>query len=142
MSEHKTQPTGADPHAFVTAIEHPTRRADAQALLELMERVTGWQPRMWGPSIVGFGRYHYRYDSGREGDSLAVGFSHRKASLVIYLRPGYNDFTRERAALGKHKMGKSCVYVTRLADIDLTVLEQMIRSGLASLREQYEVFAD
>ncbi len=102
-------------------------------LLDLFQRVTGYQPTMWGPSIIGYGRYHYRYQSGREGDFLATGFSPRKANLSIYIMPGYQDYAEILGRLGKHKLGKSCLYVNKLADIDLEVLAELIRSGLQDL---------
>ena len=140
MAENTTKPTDVDPAAFVAAVEHPTRRADAEVLLELMGRVTGYPPKMWGPTIVGFGRYHYRYDSGREGDFLITGFSPRKANLVVYLLPGYDDLGDELAVLGKHRMGKSCLYINKLADVDLAVLERMVERSVARMRAEYETF--
>ena len=139
MSENKTKPTAVDPRDFVAAIEHPARRADAEALLELFGRVTGWQPRMWGPTIIGYGSYRYRYDSGREGETAATGFSPRKASLVLYVVPGYDDLGDELAALGKHRIGKSCLYVNRLADVKLEALERIVERGLSTLRAQHDV---
>lgn len=140
MASDTTQPTDVDPIEFVAAVEHPTRRADAEALLDLMERVTGWQPRMWGPTIVGYGRYHYRYESGREGDLMVTGFSPRKANLVLYVLPGYDELGDVLAELGKHRIGKSCLYVNKLADVDVSVLEHIIRRGVESMRERYDVF--
>lgn len=139
MAENKTRATGADVAAFLDAVEHPTRRADALALDALFRDVTGWQPRMWGGSIVGYGQYHYRYDSGREGDFLATGFSPRKANLSIYIMPGYTDFGAILADLGKHKIGKSCLYVNKLADIDTGVLRRLIRAGLDDLTARWPV---
>lgn len=140
MASNATRPTEVDPVDFVAAVEHPTRRADAQTLLELMQRVTGCRPTMWGPSIIGFGRYHYRYDSGREGDFMMTGFSPRKASLVVYVLPGYDEIGEQLARLGKHKTGKSCLYITKLADVDLAVLEEIVTDGVARMRERYETF--
>lgn len=128
---NKTVPTEIDPADFVAAVEHDVRRADAEVLLELMERVTGCPPKMWGPSIIGYDQYHYVYESGREGDFLKVGFSPRKANMVLYLLPGYDDAGEMLGRLGKHKIGKSCLYVNKLADIDLAVLEELIVSALA-----------
>ncbi|MGA8850749.1 MAG: DUF1801 domain-containing protein [Aeromicrobium sp.] len=140
MADHdnKTQITAVDPHDFVAAVEHPTRRADAEVLLELMARVTGCPPRMWGPTMIGFGRYHYRYESGREGDFLMTGFSPRKASLVVYILPGYDDIADDLARLGKHEIGKSCLYINKLVDIDLDVLEKIIVESVARMRADYE----
>ncbi len=141
MADNATAPTDVDPRAFIASVEHPTRRADAEVLLEMMERVTGCEARMWGPSIVGFGSYHYRYDSGREGNHLLTGFSPRKANLVLYVMPGYDDLGDTLADLGKHRIGKSCLYVNKLADVDLAVLESIVADGVAKMREQYETSA-
>jgi hypothetical protein len=138
VAENKTRATEVDPADFIAAVDHPTRRADAMVLLELMRRVTGCEPTMWGPSIVGFGRYHYRYESGREGDSPITGFSPRKANLVVYVMPGYDDHSAILARLGKHRIGKSCLYINKLADVDLTVLEELVAAGVASVRAQYD----
>jgi hypothetical protein len=136
-SENKTKPTDDDVEAFLAGVEPPRRREDSLAVLELMKRVTGWEPRMWGPSIVGFGQYHYRYDSGREGDSLRVGFSPRKASLVLYIMPGFGRYEDLMSRLGKHKTGKSCLYVNKLADVDLAVLEQLVVASLEHMAAKY-----
>lgn len=141
MAENETQPTNADVTAFLNAVEHPTRRVDALALDAMFQNITGWQPRLWGPSIIGYGQYHYRYASGREGNFLATGFSPRKASLSVYIMPGYQDYSGILARLGKHKTGKSCLYINKLADIDLDVLEELIRAGLADLKRIYPVSA-
>lgn len=138
-AKNKTQPTRADVRAFLDAVDHPVRRADAQALDTIFREVTGWTPRMWGASIVGYGQYHYVYDSGREGDFLATGFSPRKANLSIYIMPGYQDYADILARLGKHKLGKACLYVTRLDQIDRNVLRELIATGLADLSARYAV---
>jgi hypothetical protein len=137
MAENKTRATTMDPAAFIQSIDHPTRRADGVGLLELMTKITGWDATMWGPSIIGFGSYHYKYDSGREGDFLRTGFSVRKANLVIYIMPGYSDFGEILGRIGKYKMGKSCLYINKLADIDLTVLEELVRAGLDDMAKKY-----
>jgi hypothetical protein len=141
MSENKTKVTGKDVDAFIASVPHPTRAADAQELDRLFRQTTGWLPRMWGPSIIGYGQYHYTYDSGRSGDFLATGFSPRKSSLSVYIMPGYADFGPILARLGKHKIGKSCLTINKLADIDLDVLEQLIRAGLADLGNRWPVSA-
>ena len=138
-AQNKTRITDVDPAAFIAGVEHPTRRADAEVLDKLFRRLTGFAPRMWGPSIVGYGQYHYRYASGREGDFLATGFSPRKANLSIYILPGYADFGSILARLGKHKTGRSCLYVNKLADIDMNVLEDLIRAGLRDLAAHWPV---
>jgi hypothetical protein len=139
QSPNKTVPTEADVAAFLASVEHPGRRADAQRLDALFREVTGWQPRLWGGSLIGYGRYHYVYASGREGDFLATGFAPRKANLSIHILPGYQDHSAILARLGKHKTGKSCLYVTRLSDIDLAVLAELIRTGLDDLAARYPV---
>jgi hypothetical protein len=137
MSTNKTQPTQIDPRDFIESVEHPVRRQDALTLLDRMTRITGEEPKMWGPSIIGFGRYHYKYESGREGDFMRTGFSPRKANLVVYIMPGYTDFSPILVRLGKHKLGKSCLYLNKLADVDLDVLEELIRAGLADMAKKY-----
>lgn len=134
---NKTVATDASVEAYLDAIEDEGRRADCDVLVEMLGRLSGESPRMWGPSIVGFGEYHYRYDSGREGDFMRVGFSNRKANLTIYIMPGYGDFSDELSRLGKHKTGKSCLYVKRLSDVDMEVLEEMVSKGLRIMDEKY-----
>lgn len=139
MAQNKTQPTTVDVDAFLSAVEPERRREDGQALNALFKRVTGWAPVMWGPSMIGYGSYHYRYDSGREGESLATGFSPRKANLSIYIMPGYADYSAILERLGKHKTGKSCLYVNRLSDVDLDVLGELIQAGLDDLGRKWPV---
>lgn len=139
MSTNKTQPTPVEPADFIASVDHEGRRADAETLLALFERITGWNAKMWGPSLIGFGEYHYKYDSGREGDFLATGFSPRKANMSVYILPGYEDYEDILSRLGKHKMGKSCLYINKLADVDLDVLEELIKAGLADLSKKYPV---
>lgn len=140
---NKTQPTNQSVAAFIAAVDHPVRRADANALLAIYADITGMEPQMWGPSIIGYGSYHYRYASGREGDMCRAGFSPRKANLSLYLMGGYcNPDTQPRvdalrARLGKHKVGASCLYITKLADIDLDALEQLIALDLAWMDQTY-----
>ena len=141
MTANKTRITAVSVDEFILQIDHPTRRADAQVLNDLFKKVTGWTPKMWEPTIIGYGQYHYIYDSGREGDSLATGFSPRKAALSVYVLPGYQDFSAILDRLGKYKIGKSCLYINKLADIDLAVLEELIRAGLADLDRKWPVIA-
>ncbi|MEO9969323.1 MAG: DUF1801 domain-containing protein [Hyphomonadaceae bacterium] len=136
--ENKTTATDVKPSDFVAAVEHPVRRADAEELLALFARVTGMSPKMWGPTLIGYGQYHYKYESGREGDMLMTGFSPRKANLVLYIMPGYQDLSEMLARLGKHKLGKSCLYINKLTDVDIDVLEEIVRFGLDYVRENYE----
>ena len=142
MAENKTQITDVDPSDFITTVENPTRRADAEVMLDLMSKVTGCEPKMWGPSIIGFGRYRYRYDSGREGEFMLTGFSPRKANLVIYTMPGYDKMDEQLAELGKHRLGKSCLYVNKLTDVDLDVLEKIVTDGVATMRAKHEILDD
>lgn len=137
MSENKTKPTEIAPADFIATVEHPTRRSDAETLLELMGKVTGWEPKMWGPAIIGFGEYHYKYESGREGDFMRTGFSPRKQNMVVYIMPGYTNFDPILDRLGKHKKGKSCLYINKLADVDLAVLEELIQAGLDDMAKKY-----
>ena len=133
MEPNKTVPTEVDVAAFLDAVEHPVRRRDAQTLTGLMNRVTGEQPRMWGPTIVGFGTYHYRYPSGREGDMAAAGFSPRKAATTIYLPDGFEAYTELLGALGQHTTGRGCLYVKDLETVDLAVLEEIVRRSYATV---------
>lgn len=139
MSPNKTQPEKLPVEAFLASIEPETRREEARQLDALFRKVTGFEPVMWGPSIIGYGRYHYRYDSGREGDFLATGFSPRKAQHSVYILPGYADYSEILSRLGKHSTGKSCLYVKRLSDIDMDVLAELIVAGLKDLDAQWKV---
>ena len=125
MSDTKTRPTDQDVLDFLHQVEHKTRREDSFTLLEMMQVLTGEEAVMWG-SIVGFGSYHYKYESGREGDMPLVGFSPRKQNMTLYIMPGFEAYEDMLAGLGKHKIGKSCLYVNKLADVDEAVLRQLI----------------
>ncbi|MDR7160386.1 DUF1801 domain-containing protein [Arthrobacter sp. BE255] len=129
MAENKTQATGASVDEFLAAVEHPIRHSDGLRLLELMTEVTGEKAQMWGPTIVGFGRYHYKYETGREGDSAAVGFSPRKASLSLYGLIYSPEAEALLPKLGKHKTGAGCLYVNKLEDVDEALLAELIRAG-------------
>ncbi|MCW4461665.1 DUF1801 domain-containing protein [Sphingomonas sp. BT-65] len=137
MAEIKTKPTEISAAEFIDAVENPIRREEAKAVCAMMERVTGEPPRMWGPSIVGFGSYHYKYDSGHEGTMCRLGFSPRKAQLVLYVLTGAAGEDQQLAKLGKHKTGKSCLYINKLAEVDMAVLEDMVRDTLAYMDEKY-----
>ncbi len=139
MSGNKTKATSASVAAFIKAVENPVRQKDARTIKALMDRVTGWRAKMWGPSIVGYGQYHYRYDSGREGDFFVTGFAPRKANLVVYIMPGYVDYGPLMAKLGKYKTGKSCLYINRLEDVDLKVLERLVAKSVAYMKKKYKV---
>lgn len=135
MPANKTAPTPVDPHEFISAVAHPTRRADAQALLGMMEEVSGRPATMWGPSIVGFGTYHYKYDSGREGEAAAIGFSPRSTSLALYGLTIAPESAELLARLGKHKRGAACLYVNKLADIDFDILTELTTNGYRHMTE-------
>lgn len=133
MSQNKTQPTDSDVDAFLAQVQADRRREDGYRLNQLFKDVTGWEPQMWGPTRIGFGSDHYRYESGREGNALAIGFSPRKANQVLHIMPGYQDFGEILYRLGKHKLGKACLYIKKLDDVDLDVVAEIIRAGLDDL---------
>ena len=141
-SENKTKLTNGSVDDFLTSVEHPVRRADGLQLREIFDHITGFEPKMWGPTIVGYGRYHYKYESGREGDFLVTGFSPRKANLSLYIMPGYSDHSKILERLGKHKTGRACLYINKLADIDLEVLKELIQAGLDDMHARYEVLPE
>ncbi|HEX6203900.1 MAG TPA: DUF1801 domain-containing protein [Thermoanaerobaculia bacterium] len=136
MSDLKTQPTAASVDDFLAALP-AERRADCETLLSLLGRATGEPPRMWGPSIVGFGSYHYRYASGREGDWFLAGFSPRKKDLTVYVMAGFDGFEELLGRLGRHRLGKSCLYLRSLADVDLGVLEEMVGRSAREVARRY-----
>jgi hypothetical protein len=131
MADNKTKPTKISVAEFIDGLTDQSRRAEAKALVKLMQNAAGEKPKMWGPSIVGFGSYHYTYDSGREGDMPVVAFSPRKAATVLY---GLSDSKSLLAKLGKHTTGKGCVYIKKLADVDEKVLEAMVAKSVAARR--------
>jgi hypothetical protein len=134
MAENKTKPTPMSVPAFLDACADEAQRADAKTLASLMQKVTGDQPSMWGPSIVGFGSYHYAYESGREGDMPIVGFSPRKTANVLYGAIGFDGAEVLLAKLGKHTTGKGCLYIKKLADVDVKVLETLLEMAVAATR--------
>jgi hypothetical protein len=129
MAELKTKPGDDSVEAFLNSVEDDQKREDAFALLTLMKEVTGEEPTMWGDSIVGFGSYHYRYASGREGDWFLTGFSPRKRNLSLYIMAGFDEYDDLLAKLGKFKTGKSCLYLKRLEDVDVEVLRELVRQS-------------
>lgn len=137
MAEAKTKATTISVAAYLDAIEHEGRRKDCSRLVALMQRATGHAPVMWGTSIVGFGHYHYTYASGREGDSCIVGFSSRKEAISVYLLPGLDGIEPLLAALGPHKAGKGCLYVKRLDDVQIPVLERLLARAVAEAGRRY-----
>ena len=135
--ELKTKATSVSPAAFIDAVADERARKDSRVLVKLMTKVTGEKPKMWGPSIIGFGKYHYKYASGHEGDMCIAGFSPRKGALSIYLAPGMKEAKPLFARLGKHKMGVSCLYVKKLEDIDMAVLEKLVDMSVKYARAKY-----
>jgi hypothetical protein len=136
MAEIKTKPTEVSPAAFIDKVENEQRRKDGHELVSLMKKVTGKSAKMWGPSIVGFDQYHYKYASGHEGDMPITGFSPRKQSLVLYLGPGLED-KKLMSKLGKHKMGKGCLYINKLDDVDRNVLIELVTKSVEKMRKLY-----
>lgn len=133
----KTQPTQDDVTAFLNTITDPQKRLDCDTACSIMTRVTGEQPTLWGTSIVGFGTYHYKYASGREGDWMLTGFSPRKQALTLYIMAGFEKYQELMDQLGTFKTGKSCLYVKRLSDINLDVLEELVRESVRYMKTQY-----
>jgi len=138
MAENKTKQTKVSASKYIAAIGDERKRADAKALAKLLQDVTGEKAAMWGPSIVGFGSYHYKYDSGREGDMPLIGFSPRKPATVLYGATGFDGADSLLAKLGKHSMGKGCLYIKNLADIDPAVLKKLLTKAVAAKRAQYQ----
>ena len=134
MAQNQTQPTKVSVAAFIDALTDETRKADAKVLIKLMQGATGEKPAMWGPSIIGFGSRHYKYESGREGDTPIVGFSPRKAATVLYSTIGFSGSDAFLARLGKHSTGKGCLYIKKLADVDQKVLAEMVVKSVAATR--------
>lgn len=135
MAELKTKQTNKSVAAFIKGISDPDRRKDCETVAALMKNVTKSEPKMWGESIVGFGVYHYKYASGQEGDWPLVGFSPRKQNLTLYLMSGFDTPLVKK--LGKIKTGKSCLYINKLSDVDLSVLRQMVKESVAATRKRY-----
>lgn len=137
MSENKTQPTEQSVKSFINALDDEQKITDSNALIELMKEVTGCGPKMWGPSIIGFDQYHYKYESGHEGDFLKVGFSPRKREFSIYLMCSFDKNEELMKKLGKHRTGKSCLYVKRLEDINMDVLSELVLESVKFVDEKY-----
>ena len=137
-TKNKTAPTGASVAHFLNAVENPVRQQDCRAVVEVMAAETGEAPKMWGPSIIGFGSYRYAYASGRQGEMPLTGVSPRKQSLVLYIMPGFAGCAELLERLGKHKTGKSCLYVNKLDDVDGDVLRELVRESVQAMRAKYE----
>jgi hypothetical protein len=136
MSELKTKETKASVTKFIDAVADEQKRKDSYTILEMMKKITKEEPKMWGPSIIGFGMYHYKYDSGHEGDMCITGFSPRKQALTLYIMMGFGKSPELMKKLGKYKTGKACLYIKKLSDIDLKVLEQLIKESVAYIRNK------
>ena len=140
MGENKTKPTTASVGEFINSIADPQRRADVRKVAAMMRRATGKRARMWGSGIVGYGTYHYRYDSGREGDFMLTGYSPRKQALTVYILAGFERFEPLMKRLGKFTTGKSCLYIKRLSDVDEKVLDRLINESVKYMRDNYETW--
>ena len=138
MSSNKTAEGVDSVENFINSVDNEQKRKDSWDMIALMSKITGAEPKMWGKSLVGFGQYHYKYASGREGDFFITGFSPRKAALTVYIMPGFSDYEKQMAKLGPHKTGKSCLYLRNLKAIDRDVLEEIIRDSVSVMRERYE----
>lgn len=137
MAELKTKPTEQSVEAFLQEVSDEQKRQDCFIVLELMRRITGEEPKMWGSSMVGFGSYHYKYNSGQEGDYFLTGFSPRKQNLTLYIMAGFEQYEPLLQKLGKHTTGKSCLYIKRLKDVDLLTLEELIRQSVHSMKQTW-----
>lgn len=137
MAENKTMPTGAPVDDFIAGVEPNRRREESTLMLDLMARATGLRPQMWGPSIIGFGRYAYTYDSGHSGQSMLTGFSPRKAAMVVYIVPGFAAFSGQLLRLGPHTHSVSCLYLKRLDRVDAGVLEDIVSTSVRAMQARY-----
>ncbi|HZI61504.1 MAG TPA: DUF1801 domain-containing protein [Pyrinomonadaceae bacterium] len=135
MAELKTKPTKASVEKFLNQVADETRREDCFEVAKMMEEITGEKPKMWGPSIVGFGSYHYKYASGQEGDWPIAAFSPRKQDLTLYLLPGFQEHADLMQQLGKHRTGKSCLYIKRLSDVHVPTLKKLIRESVKRMKQ-------
>ncbi len=138
MTELKTQKNDGDVEAFLHSVENKRRREDSFVILDLMREVTGEPGALWGTSIIGFGSYHYKYASGREGDWFVTGFSPRKQNMTLYIMPGFEQYNDLLSKLGKHKTGKSCLYINKLDDVDLDVLRELVAQSADYMAAQSE----
>lgn len=137
MAENKTVPTDQDVEQFLNSVEDERKRQDSFTILELMKQITGEEPKMWGSSMVGFGSYHYKYDSGREGDMMLTGFSPRKQNLTLYLMGGFEQHEELLKKLGKHTLGKGCLYIKRLSDVDMPTLKTLIEESFKYAQDKH-----
>lgn len=138
MAELKTKPTEDNPARFISQVDGEVMRKDCRVLLKLMKEVTSKTPRMWSSKVIGFGEYHYKYESGRKGEWFVIGFAPRKRNLTIYIMNGFSNYGSLMKELGKYKTAKSCLYIKRLEDIDLNVLRQLVKKSVAEMNRIYK----
>jgi Domain of unknown function (DU1801) len=138
MAEQKTKPTGKNVNAFLDGIADQSRRTECYAMVDMMKRVTGTEPKIWGTGLVGFGNYHYKYASGHEGDCFITGFASRKSALTLYITAGLERFPKLLEKLGKHKAGKGCLYIKNLDDVNLSVLEDLLKKSVDHTKATYK----
>ncbi|MEJ2494550.1 MAG: DUF1801 domain-containing protein [Ignavibacteriaceae bacterium] len=138
MAELKTKKSNASVKKFLDSVPDQKKRQDSFVILDLMKKITKEEPKMWGPSIVGFGNYHYKYESGREGDWFITGFSLRKQNLTVYIMSGFKKFEKLLEKLGKYKLGKSCLYINKLEDVDIRILEKLVFESVKYMLQKYK----
>lgn len=138
MATNKTVPTKTSVTEYIRTLDSSQRRADSKVIMKMMRKITGHRPVMWGDTLIGYGKYHYVYDSGREGDACLTGFSPRKQNMVIYIMPGFKSYSALLKKLGKHKTSVSCLYFNKLADLDYQVLEKLIEKSVVEMRKRYK----
>lgn len=138
MSENKTKPTNQSVEDYLQDVEHDRKREDSFKILALMKEVTGEEPQMWGSSLIGFGKYHYKYESGREGDFFLTGFAPRKQNLTLYIMSGFAEYDDLLGKLGKYKTGKACLYINKLADVDEAILRKLVAKSVEHMRETHQ----
>lgn len=137
QSKNKTRENDVSVSNFIKNIEDPQRKKDCQTVHQMLKKITKTSAKMWGASIVGYGKYHYKYESGREGDFMKIGFAPRKTSLTLYIMPGFGRYDELMNRLGKYKTGKSCLYIKKLEDVDIKVLEELMKSSFDYMTEKY-----
>jgi hypothetical protein len=137
-SQNKTQQTDASVEKFLDSISDDKKREDSKEIVRIMQEMSGYDPKMWG-SIIGFGKYHYKYESGREGDFMLVGFSPRKQNLTLYIMPGFDKYEEYMKKLGKYSIGRSCLYIKNLEDIDVEILKKLIKDSVDHMKKTNEV---
>ena len=138
MAKNKTTQNASPVEDFINSVDNEQKRRDSRDMIALMKKITGSEPTMWGSSLVGFGSYHYKYESGREGDFFITGFSPRKAAFTVYIMPGFSEYADLMEQLGPYKTGKSCLYINNLDVVDRGILEQIISKSVEDMRERYE----